>query len=201
MAQIAAPLLLDNRRAESMTASEREKMVAGDWYTCIDPELAEMRARARSAVHEHNTLPPDRRGNIGPALATLLAELAPDAFVEAPFHCAYGINIVLGKGVYLNAGCTILDTARVRIGDASMLGPNVQIYCPEHHTDAAQRLAGLEIARPVEIGANVWIGGGAIVLGGVRIGDDAVIGAGAVVTRDVAANTTVIGNPARPHPG
>jgi maltose O-acetyltransferase len=181
-----------------MTASEREKMAAGDWYSCIDPELDRLRARARAAVHEHNTLPPGQRGNMGPALAILLAGVAADSFVEAPFHCAYGINIVLGAGVYLNAGCTILDTARVRIGRSSMLGPHVQIYCAEHHKDVAKRRAGLEIARPVEIGETVWVGGGAIILGGVRIGDGAIIGAGAVVTKDVAAGTTVMGNPARP---
>jgi maltose O-acetyltransferase len=184
-----------------MAASEREKMAAGEWYTCIDPELASMRARVRDAIHEHNSLPPGKRGNIGAALSVLLGSVGNDAFIEAPFHCAYGINITLGEGVYLNAGCTILDTACVRIGNASMLGPNVQIYCAEHHKDAAQRKAGLEIARPVEIGKNVWIGGGAIILGGVTVGDDAIIAAGAVVTRDVSAQTTVMGNPARLHSG
>jgi maltose O-acetyltransferase len=183
-----------------MTTSEREKMAAGEWYTCIDPELDRLRARAREAVHEHNTLPPGRRGNMGPALAELLAEVAADSFVEAPFHCAYGFNIVLGAGVYLNGGCTILDTAPVRIGASTLLGPNVQIYCAEHHKDPVQRNAGLEIAKPVEIGRNVWIGGGAIILGGLRIGDGAIIGAGCVVTKDVGAGTTVLGNPARPHP-
>ena len=181
-----------------MILSEREKMIAGEWYTCIDPELERLRQRAHEAIHEHNTLAPGRRGNIGPALAELLGELASDVVVEAPFHCAYGINIALGEGVYLNAGCTILDTARVRVGNASMLGPNVQIYCAEHHKDPAQRKAGLEIAKPVEIGESVWIGGGSIILGGVRIGDGAIIGAGAVVTKDVAAQVTVIGNPAHP---
>ncbi len=184
-----------------MTArSEREKMAASEWYTCIDPELELLRAQAREAIHEHNTLPPRQRGNIGPALRDLLAEVASDCLVEVPFHCAYGVNISLGEGVYLNAGCTILDTARVRIGDSSMLGPNVQIYCAEHHKDAVQRKAGLEIAKRVEIGKNVWIGGSAIVLGGVRIGDGAIIGAGVVVTKDVATHTTVVGNPSRSIP-
>ena len=122
---------------------------------------------------------------------------AKGARIEAPFHCAYGFNISLGDGAFLNAGCTILDTATVRIGKRTLLGPNVQIYCAEHHRQAAGRQAGLEIAKPVEIGDNAWIGGGAIILGGVSIGEGAIVGAGAVVTRDVPAETTVVGNPAR----
>ena len=180
-----------------MAASERQKMAAGAWYTCLDPELADLRMRARQAVHQHNTMPPDRRGNIGPALAGLFAKAAPSAIVEAPFHCAYAMNIVLEADVFLNAGCTILDTAQVAIGRGSMLGPGVHIYCAEHHKDVVQRKAGLEIARPVTIGADVWIGGGAIVLPGVNVGDGAVIGAGSVVTRDVPPGATVAGNPAR----
>lgn len=180
-----------------MTISEREKMASGQWYCCIDPELEELRMQAREAVYEHNTLPPRHRGNVGRTLSQLFHGIAKDAIIEAPFHCAYGMNITLGQGVYLNASCTILDTASVRIGSASMLGPNVQIYCAEHHKDPAKRKAGLEIAKPVDIGQNVWIGGGAIILGGVTIGDGAIVGAGAVVTKDVAANTVVIGNPAR----
>ncbi len=183
-----------------MTASEREKMAAGEWYTCIDPELAGLRSTARDAIYEHNTMPPAVRGNIGAALAELFAEVAPDAVIEAPFHCAYGINIALGAGVFLNAGCTILDTAPVRIGNATLLGPGVQIYCAEHHKDPAKRKAGLEIAKPVVIAESVWIGGAAIILGGVHIGAGAIVGAGAVVTKDVAQQTTVTGNPARPIP-
>jgi maltose O-acetyltransferase len=181
-----------------MNASEREKMAAGEWYTCLDPELEVLRVAARDAVHEHNTMPPRERGNIGPALRRLLGHVGDNARIEAPFHCAYGFNIALGDKVFLNAGCTILDTAPVRIGKSTLLGPNVQIYCAEHHKDAALRSAGLEIARPVQIGARCWIGGGAVILGGVAIGDGAIVGAGAVVTRDVPAGATVVGNPARP---
>jgi maltose O-acetyltransferase len=181
-----------------MADSERTKMIAGEWYCSLTPELEALRVAAREAVYRHNTLPPGERGNIAPALKALFAEAPDSSFIEAPFHCSYGFNIVLGARVYLNAGCTILDNAPVRIGNGSMLGPGVQIYCADHHRDPDLRRTGLEIARPVAIGENVWIGGGAIILGGITIGSRAIVGAGAVVTRDVAAGMTVVGNPARP---
>jgi maltose O-acetyltransferase len=177
--------------------SERQKMAAGEWYTCLDDELESLRVTARSAIHQHNTLHPTDRGAIGPELSQLIK--AENAIIEAPFHCAYGINIRLGDQVFLNAGCTILDCATVTIGDQCQLGPNVQIYCAEHHQDPVKRsVEGLEVALPVSIGKRVWIGGGAIILAGVTIGDGAVVGAGSVVTKDVAAGAVVVGNPARP---
>jgi maltose O-acetyltransferase len=183
-----------------LSDSERAKMEAGEWYTCIDPELDALRAVAQQAIFEHNTMPPGRRGDIAPALRALLRAAGDGSRIEAPFHCAYGFNITLGSGAFINAGCIILDTAAVHIGDKTLLGPNVQIYCAEHHTDAVKRAAGLEIARPVHIGDNAWIGGGAIILGGVRVGSGAIVGAGSVVSRDVAAGITVVGNPARSIP-
>lgn len=177
--------------------TERQKMAAGEWYTCLDSELETLRAIARSAVHQHNSLPPEERGAIGPKLRQLIN--AENATIEAQFHCAYGFNIELGEDVYLNAGCTILDCAKVTIGDQCQLGPNVHIYCAEHHQDPVKRsVEGLEIAHPVSIGKRVWIGGGAIILAGVTIGDGAVIGAGSIVTKDVAPNQIVVGNPATP---
>jgi len=180
-----------------MADSEREKRDAGEWYCCLDAELEDIRCRVRRAVHLHNILAPDERGNIAPALRDVMGHAPADAIIEAPFHCIYGANIFLGKEVFINAGCSFLDTAPLRIGDFTMIGPMVQIYCAEHHRDPVKRRARLEIARPVTIGDNVWIGGAAIILAGVSIGDDAIIGAGAVVTRDVAGGTTVVGNPAR----
>jgi maltose O-acetyltransferase len=178
--------------------SEIEKMQAGLWYSCLDPDLAQMQSLARLAVHQHNTMPPDQRGGMGPKLRALMASVADSATLEAPFHCAYGVNITLGEKVFLNAGCCILDTAAVRIGNSTMMGPAVQIYCAEHHKDPGKRAVGLEIAKPVTIGSRVWIGGGAVILAGVSIGDDAIVGAGSVVTRDVPAGATVVGNPAKP---
>ncbi|MCA0024911.1 sugar O-acetyltransferase [Mesorhizobium sp. B263B1A] len=180
-----------------MAESERAKMAAGEWYTCMDDELEALRGVAAGAVFEHNSLAPRQRGNIGPTLRDLLGGAGEGARIEAPFHCAYGFNVFLGDGVFLNAGCIILDTASVRIGKGTLLGPNVQIYCAEHHREVAGRQAGLEVARPVEIGANAWIGGSAVILGGVSIGEGAIVGAGAGGTRDVPANMTVVGNPAR----
>ncbi|QDI75535.1 MULTISPECIES: sugar O-acetyltransferase [Leisingera] len=184
-----------------MTKSERQKMQAGEWYCCRDSELSALRHQARVAVHQHNGAPPDPAEQLSPALAKPFAAQGENCLIEAPFHCAYGIHITLGNDVYMNAGCTTLDTAPVTIGDRTMLGPNVQIYCAQHHTDRGLRAKGLEIACPVTLGADVWIGGGAIILPGVTIGDGAIVGAGAVVTKHVAAGQTVTGNPARPrHP-
>lgn len=179
---------------------ERQKMAAGEWYNCLDAELDDLRNVARSAVHEHNTMHPGVRGSMAPALRALFCEVADDVFIEAPFHCSYGINITLGSRVYMNAGCTILDSGTVRIGDRSMLGPGVHIYCAEHHKDPVLRAKGIEVARNVAIGTDVWIGGGAIIMGGVSIGNEAIVGAGAVVTRDVPPGAIVVGNPARLRP-
>ncbi len=152
---------------------------------------------ARRAVYAHNTLHPDARGEMAPELRDLLGSTGSDCLIEAPFHCAYGLNIHLGHRVFFNTGCAVLDTAQVQVGDDTMFGPNVQIYCAQHARDPTARAQGLEIALPVTIGHSVWIGGGAIILPGVTIGDNATIGAGSVVTKPVPAGHTVVGNPAR----
>lgn len=179
-----------------MARSPRDVMVSGEWYSCLDAAYEEMRRAARRACHEHRVMDPDARGACAPMLADLMS-LGRDCWIEAPFHCSYGINLTLGDRVYLNAGCTVLDSAPVRIGAGSMLGPGVHIYCADHHRDAEKRRAGIERALPVTVGADVWIGGGAILLPGVTVGDGAIIAAGAVVSRDVAEGSRVAGIPAR----
>ncbi|NIZ10261.1 sugar O-acetyltransferase [Pseudooceanicola sp. HF7] len=178
--------------------TEFEKMQAGKWYNTFDREIDGFRDVCRHAVWRHNMLPPEARNGVAPELEAIMGQMGRGAFVEAPFHCAYGFNLFLGEEVYINSGCVILDSAPVRIGARSLLGPQVGIYCPEHHHDPRLRSEGQEIAYPVTLGEDVWIGGGAKITSGVTIGDGAIVGAGAVVTRDVPAGAKVIGVPARP---
>jgi maltose O-acetyltransferase len=170
----------------------------GRWYACMTPELEALRVAARRACWRHATMDPALRGPCAPDLAALFAAIGEGVFIEAPFHIAYGRNLALADHVYINSGCVILDSAPVRIGQRTMLGPAVQIYCADHAHDREERRRGLERALPVTIGAEVWIGGGAILLPGVSVGDGALVGAGAVVTRDVAPGARVAGSPARP---
>lgn len=187
-----------NTLTETEIASARAAMTGGGWYNCLDPVYETLRANARRAVHAHCMAPPDERGPCGGALRALFERFGDDSVIEAPFHCSYGINTVLGDQVYLNTGCVILDSATVRIGDRSMLGPGVHIYTADHHPDAALRAQGIERGLAVHIGCDVWIGGGAMILPGVHIGEGAIIGAGAVVRDCVPPGGRVAGVPARP---
>jgi maltose O-acetyltransferase len=176
--------------------TEKEKMLAGELYR-PDAELGAEQAAAKVWMVRYNAslaLPVVERHAL---LRERLGHVGKDAVIRPPFFCDYGSNIRLGDGVFLNFNCVILDVVEVTIGDRTQIGPAVQIYAADHPRDAATRRAGFEFGRPVKIGSDVWIGGGAIILPGVTIGDGAVIGAGSVVTRDVGAGATVMGNPAR----
>jgi len=130
-------------------------------------------------------------------LAERLASVGEGAMVRPPFYCNYGYNVPLGRGAFVNSNCVILDVETVSIGDFTAIGPAVQILASDHPRDPDLRRQQVRFGRPVSIGSNVWIGGGAIILPGVTIGDDAIVGAGSVVTRNVPAGATVMGNPAR----
>jgi maltose O-acetyltransferase len=178
--------------------SEKQKMLAGEAYRPGDAELQADQARAKAWMARFNAslaAPPAERRAM---LREILAEVGDGAVIRPPFHCDYGYNIRLGRDVFLNYGCVILDVVAVRIGELTQIASGVQILTADHPRDPAQRRAGVEFGRPVTIGANVWIGAGALILPGVEIGDDAIVGAGAVVTRHVAPGATVAGNPARP---
>ena len=177
------------------TGTEKERMLAGERYNCLDPDLETERERAKELLWRFNLrqTAPERQA----ILRDLLGSIGGNCIVEPPFYCSYGSNIHFGDRVFLNVQCTILDCNEVRIGNHVMVGPAVQIYTAAHDLQAETRIQGWEVAKPILIEDNVWLGGGAILLPGVRIGQNAVVGAGAVVSRDVPENTIVAGNPAR----
>ena len=181
----------------NISRTEKEKMLAGELYDANDPILDAERNHAAALLHHYNSTPYHPVTHTA-LLAQLLAVSGPGSVIRPPFFCDYGYNIHIGHGVFLNFNCVLLDVTSIEIGDRTQISPAVQIYAADHPRDPAVRRANLENGRPVHIGANVWIGGGAVVLPGVTIGDDAIIGAGSIVTRDVPSGTTVAGNPARP---
>lgn len=175
--------------------TEKEKMLAGEIYNCLDPDLEAERQKTNEMLRRYNlTEPEPERQTI---LQQLLGQFGQNSIIEPPFYCIYGQNIFIGDHVFLNVLCTILDCNEVHIGHHVMIGPSVQIYTAAHLLQAEPRNQGLEVAKAIAIEDNVWLGGGAILLPGVTIGRNAVVGAGAVVTRNVPANTVVAGNPAR----
>ena len=175
--------------------TEKEKMLAGETYNCLDPDLEAERQKTDALLRLYNLTGavPERQS----ILQQLLGQIGRDSIIEPPFYCVYGRNIHIGDCVYLNVMCTILDCNEVHIGHHVMIGPSVQIYTAAHALEAKARIQGWEVAKPIVIEENVWLGGGAILLPGVTIGRNAVVGAGAVVSRSVPANTVVAGNPAR----
>ena len=177
--------------------SMRERMEAGDLYLADDPELARHSIRAIELADRYNrTWAGDRSAAAG-ILQQLLGGLGDDSEIRPPLHVDYGMYLTIGARTFINYNFTALDVAPITIGDDVQIGPNVQLLTPTHPLEPGPRRDKLEAARPIVIGNNVWIGGGAIVLPGVSVGENSVIGAGAVVTRDVPANVVVVGNPAR----
>jgi len=175
--------------------TEKQKMLAGEIYNCLDPELEIDRQKAKELLRIYNRS--EAMSERQSILQQLLGQIGQNSIIEPPFYCSYGQNIYIGDYVFLNVLCTILDCNKVQIGHHVMIGPGVQIYTAAHHLQVEMRNQGCEVATSIVIEENVWIGGSAILLPGLRIGRNAVVGAGAVVTRDVPANTVVAGNPAR----
>jgi maltose O-acetyltransferase len=176
--------------------SEHEKMLAGELYDPLDPELFEARNRARDLCQRLNATREAEQDERRRIVRDLFGAGGESAWIQPPFFCDYGSNIVLGERVFFNFNCVVLDVCQVRIGDYSMFGPAVQIYTATHPMNAALRRKQ-EFAKPIEIGNDVWVGGGAIICPGVKIGSAAVIGAGSVVTRDVPPRVFAAGNPCR----
>jgi maltose O-acetyltransferase len=173
--------------------TERQKMLAGELYDPFDPELVAARHRARDLCRALN----DTRDSEAEERRRILRELfgagGDTVWMQPPFHCDYGANIHLGRRVFFNFNCIVCE---VRIGDYTQFGPGVQILTPLHPFDSRLRREQ-EFGRPVEIGADVWVGGGALILAGVRVGSRAIIGAGSVVTRDIPEGVFAAGSPCR----
>lgn len=172
-------------------------MLANEPYWANDPELVELRLAAAQHLHRFDRSAPQDSEARAQIVTDLLGAVGPGCEIYPPFHCDYGKHIKAGKNLYINVNCTILDCNRVTIGDDVLIAPNVQIYTAYHPIDPAVRLTGVEMAAPITIGHNVWLGGGAIVCPGVTIGDNTTIGAGSVVTKSMPSNVVAVGNPCR----
>jgi maltose O-acetyltransferase len=176
--------------------SERDKMLAGELYDPLDPELAAARVRARDLCQALNATREADQDERRRLLIELFGRGGDEVWMQPPFFCDYGSNIVLGKRVFFNFNCVVLDVCVVRIGDFTLFGPSVQIYTATHPLEAELRRTR-EFAKPIEIGSDVWVGGAAVICPGVTIGSGSVVGAGSVVTRDIPAGVFAAGNPCR----
>lgn len=177
--------------------TEKEKMLSGELYDPLDTQLSEERMRTRLLIKELN----DTREDEPEERARILKELIPNAgsglWLQPPFYCDYGSNMVVGEKVFFNFNCVVLDVMQVTIGSRTLFGPNVQIYTATHPADWKIRASGVEFAKPITIGEDVWIGGSAVICPGATIGDRTIIGAGSVVTKDIPSDVFAAGNPCR----
>ena len=177
--------------------SEKDIMLAGEMYLAGDPEIVAMRRKARMLLHKFNHSAPDDPDHRRLILQDLLGQMGQNLEIEPHFNCDYGSNIFVGDNVYMNFGCILLDCNTIQIGNNVMFGPSVQIYTAYHPLEAKARNSGRELAAPVSIGDNVWLGGGVMVCPKVTIGKNTVIGTGAVVTKSMPDNVFAAGNPCR----
>ena len=177
--------------------NEKEKMLSGELYNPLQKDLLELRQRAKNLCYEYNKINPQNLEEKSIILKELLGKTGDNFLIEPNFFCDYGFNIEIGENFYSNHNLVILDPAKVTFGDNVFIGPNCGFYTAEHPINSIERNKGLEYAKPITVGHNVWFGGGVNVLAGVSIGNDVVIGAGSVVTKDIPANSVAVGNPCK----
>ena len=177
--------------------TEKEKMIAGELYDPLDQQLVADRMRTRLLIKELNDSPEDQTEERMRILKELIPNVGEGLWLQPPFYCDYGYNMVVGEKVFFNFNCVVLDVAEVKIGSRTLFGPNVQIYTATHPIDPIERASGVEYAKPITIGEDVWVGGSAVICPGVTIGDRCVIGAGSVVTKDIPDDVFAAGNPCR----
>lgn len=176
--------------------TEKEKMIAGELYNANDEQLVKDRRSAKRLLRQLNVTEYLVTKTAKQIIKDLIPNGTKSLYIEPPFHCDYGYNINCGERVYFNVNCVVLDVAKVNIGNDVMFAPGVQLYTATHPVDKELRKT-LEYGKPINIGNDVWIGGGAIILPGITIGNNCVIGAGSVVTKNIPDNSMALGNPAR----
>jgi len=172
-------------------------MLAGELYDSLDETISGERTKARMLLKKLNEASADDEKTIRSVLQELIPHAGKDLWIQPPFYCDYGYNIETGEKVFFNFNCVVLDVMKVVIGSRTLMGPNVQLYTATHPVSHVERASGLEYAKPIVIGEDVWIGGSAVICPGVTIGDRTVIGAGSVVTKDIPADVFAAGNPCR----
>jgi maltose O-acetyltransferase len=177
--------------------TEKQKMLDGELYNALDKEISDERMNTRLLLKRLN----ETAENETELRAEILKQLLPNAseglWIQPPFYCDYGYNMKVGEKVFFNFNCVVLDVTYVTIGSRTLFGPNVQIYTATHPIDFRERATGLEYAKPITIGEDVWVGGSAVICPGVDIGDRTVIGAGSVVTKDIPSDVFAAGNPCK----
>lgn len=178
--------------------NEKEKMLSGELYDAnYNKELENERLQAKDLCYEYNNIKPSNIEERQNVIKKLIRKFEEGFRIEQPFWCDYGYNIEIGKNFYSNHNLVILDAAKVKFGDNVFIAPNCGFYTAGHPLDVERRNKGLEYAKPIEVGNNVWIGGNVVVLPGVKIGDNCVIGAGSIVNKDIPSNCVAVGNPCR----
>ncbi|QDH78469.1 sugar O-acetyltransferase [Echinicola soli] len=188
--------------------TEKEKMLAGQLYNTLDPELIAQYHKARKLIKIYNALDSENMDERNTILISLLGKKGKNVWIEAPFYCDYGENIRIGEETFVNMNCTFLDDNLIKIGKNGLIAPGVQIYTANHPLKASERIKSppdrkegepiyRTCSKPVTIGDNVWIGGNVCIMPGVNIGDNVTIGAGSVVTKDIPSNVLAFGNPCK----
>ncbi len=177
--------------------TEYEKMLRGEVYEALDPQLLKRLNECKDLCWEYNQIRPTMLKERNKKLHEILGACDEDTFINQPFLCDYGTQIKVGKHFFANFNLVVLDEAYVTFGDNCFVGPNVSIYTACHSTNPEERNTNQEWALPVTIGNSCWIGGSVTILPGVTIGDNVTIGAGSVVVKDIPSNSIAVGNPAR----
>lgn len=188
---------MENSYSNNPIKSEKQKALEGELYNPNVPDLIEGRNRASRLCKEFNEIDRSDTEKRNQLMNKLFGKVGINCYITPNFNCDYGDNIFLGDNVYMNFGVVMLDCAKIEIGDNCLIAPNVQFYSATHPIDPVIRKKGLENAKPITIGKNVWIGGCVIILSGVKIGDNSTIGAGSVVTKDIPEDVVAAGNPCR----